>query len=103
MAHEAVDGPGTLGRRYDALAGDRDRRLTLFLVRKHLGFSAAEWMGLPWWQQRLYADLLNEYLAAESGEEPTEATDDPMGLLSLGLHIEHADTPQDAPPVPLPS
>lgn len=41
-------------------------------MRKHLGFSVAEWDALPWWQSRMYAELLDEYLAAERGEEITD-------------------------------
>jgi hypothetical protein len=59
------------------------------------------WVLLGWWQQRLYTELLNEFLAAERGEEPEgEAATDPLALGQMGFNIEHADTPQDPPPRP---
>jgi hypothetical protein len=93
-----ADGPGILDRRYEHLAGDRGRRLTLFLVRKHLYFSINEWVELPWWQQRLYTDLLNEQLAVEAGEElppdPDQIATDPGALAAMGFNVQ-TSTPTD--------
>lgn len=64
-------------------------------MRKHLYFSVDEWRALPWWQQRMYVDLLNEQLAAERGEEidpePDEVVEDPLGLAALGFHVQSGD------------
>lgn len=61
-------------------------------MRKHLGFSINEWVALPWWQQRLYTDLLNEQLALDAGEEPEPTSDQiataPDALAGLGFNIE---------------
>jgi len=63
-------------------------------VRKHLYFSINEWVALPWWQQRLYVDLLNEQLAAERGEElepdPDQIATNPADLAGLGFNVQNA-------------
>jgi hypothetical protein len=65
-------------------------------VRKHLYFSVDEWVALPWWQQRLYTDLLNEQLALDAGEEPEPDPDQiataPDALASLGFKITPASS-----------
>lgn len=61
--------PGSLDARYDLLAGGENRRLELYVVRKHLRFSIDEWLALPWWQRRVYLEGL-ENEAAESTEAP---------------------------------
>lgn len=93
MAPGAVDEPGILDRRYELLAGDRDRRVNYFLIRKHLNFSVAEWTKLPWWQQKLYADELSTFLAAEAGEEPpghsgaSRAAESDIDMAAMGFHV----------------
>lgn len=59
------------------------------MVRKHLNFSVDEWVRLPWWQQRLYVEGLDEFIRAENGEEPDDGdtTTDDVGLASLGFRI----------------
>jgi hypothetical protein len=74
VAPRAADEPGILDRRYEYFTLDEDRRSTLYLVRKHLYYSADEWQALPWWQQKMYIDQLAMDLAAERGEEPPEPT-----------------------------
>lgn len=68
------------------------------MIRKHLFFSVDEWARLPWWQQRLYVDELNEQLAVEAGEEPAPDPDqiatDPSALAQMGFNVE-SSTPTD--------
>jgi hypothetical protein len=44
----------------------------LFWVRRHLGFTVAEWRALPWWTTRLYL----EGLEAEFAPPETVVDDD---------------------------
>lgn len=66
------------------------------MIRKHLFFSINEWVALPWWQQRLYIDQLNEQIALDNGEEPPPDPDQvaatPDALAGLGFNIQKAPT-----------
>lgn len=71
----------------------------MFLIRKHLYFSVDEWVRLPWWQQRMYVDQLNEQIALDNGEEPepdpSEVASSFDALAGLGFNIEQAPVPAD--------
>lgn len=77
--------------RYDALTGGRDGRISLYVIRKRLGFSAPEWRALPWHDQRLYTELLAEELGgeAEARGEHVERVDAATGDLSaFGFRVQ---------------
>lgn len=72
--------------------------MTLYLVRRHLGFSVDEWRALPWWQAELYLrGLIQEHQPADSGYQPltddgddyrpTEREDDLTSLSNRGFNI----------------
>lgn len=62
------------------------------MVRRHLGISVGEWDQLPWWQQQLYVDGLEEEFGGEEGSrrESTESKvfdldEDPDALAQFGV------------------
>lgn len=52
--------------RYDALTGGHSGRVSLYVIRKRLGFSAPQWRALPWHDARLYTEQLTAELEAEA-------------------------------------
>lgn len=67
-------------------------------MRKHLYFSVDEWVRLPWWQQRMYTDQLNEQIALDNGEEPDPEPDqiaaEPDALAGLGFNVQDPSASQ---------
>ncbi len=63
------------------------------MARRYLGFTADEWDGLPWWQQRLYLEGVDaEFAAAAPNEQqPVPAHTNPMDsddkLRAMGFTI----------------
>lgn len=79
------DFPGSLRRRYEAVTPERRR--TLYAVRRHLGYGPEEWDGLPWWQQRLMLDGLNEEFAPAEDARPEPVDLDDAGLAAHGIKV----------------
>lgn len=42
-------------------------------MRKHLGYSVAEWESLPWWQQRMYLSELDTDLTVRRNPDPAQS------------------------------
>lgn len=76
--------PGRLQARYEQVAGGPEQRRTYFLVRKHLGFSIAEWDRLPWWHQQVYIEELTSDLVGDHVTDE-QASDDE--LADLGFNV----------------
>ena len=70
-----TDAPGTLDRRYELITQSRTRRLVWYIVRRHLQFSIEEWEALPWYQQLVYLEGIQEEFYQEDDSEPEREED----------------------------
>ncbi len=75
-AHE----PGSRCRRYDALSGDPSRRLTYYLARRFLNIGPAEWDRLPWWEQAIYQEGLQNEAPWIGRSVMLNKADDPLDV-----------------------
>lgn len=69
----------------------------LYAARFYLRFSVDEWYAMPWWQQRLYIEGLEEHRpwdtsgesrAKKGGDELPEADADLSDFARLGMQVE---------------
>lgn len=67
MAPRGVVKPGSLKRRYSELE-DSDK-YTYYAFRRHLGYSPAEVDAMPWWERRMFIEVLNEEFTEEEPKE----------------------------------
>lgn len=53
-----------------------------------LGYAPEQWDALPWWQQRMFAGRMAEWLRMERGGQPDQdvATDDDA-LADMGFRV----------------
>lgn len=87
--HPGVAAPGSLTARYEALAGDEDERLELYVARSKLGYSIPKWRALPWWQRRVYVEGIQkeaDQYAEASGQAPSggSGVGDPVSAILGG-------------------
>lgn len=75
--------------RYEALTHGAEGRRLYFLIRRDLGFSAAEWDAMPWHHQRMYwAELQAEWQRHENPVKPQ--TEDDQFLADIGVTLQQA-------------
>lgn len=58
----------------------------LYLVRRHLGYGPSEWRQLPWWEQLLLLEGLQEEFY-EPAEEEDDISENPDALRALGAQV----------------
>lgn len=68
------------------IAGSENNRIMLYLIRRHLGFSRAEWAELPWHDQLVYLEGLQEEFYDPEAQED-DLSEDWSGLRSLGAKV----------------
>lgn len=84
MDHRAGSGPHLADARYELLVPDPDE---VYLARRHLGFTAAEWRALPWHEKRAYRDGLRQEFFGEARSQTPEMSQ--AALAEMGVTFIH--------------
>lgn len=67
--------------------------MMLYVVRRHLGFSRAEWEALPWHDQLMYLEgLQDEFYDPEQEEEDATTTE---AVVRLGAQVRQVEAPAE--------